>query len=149
MPLFNITYLSSAIPEFTREELIAALEHWKARNEAENVSGILIYHEGNILQVLEGEQATVKATFQRISRDLRHVGILPLIQEPIAERQFDEWTMAFRDLTLDSDEIDGFNDLLNATHPEAELHLAPSKVKTFLLGFVRRASRLNPAVAVG
>jgi hypothetical protein len=149
MSLFNITYLSSAIPEFTRDELITALEHWKARNEAENISGILIYHDGNILQVLEGERVVVEATFLRISRDLRHAGILPLIQEPIAERQFDEWTMAFRDLSLDSDNIEGFSDLLNSTHPEAELHLAPSKVKTFLMSFVRRAARLNPAVAVG
>lgn len=140
MSLFNITYLSSAIPEFDKDELLQVLEESKVRNEAAGISGILVYRDGNILQVLEGEEASVQATYQRIANDPRHVGILPIIREPIPERQFDEWSMAFRDLSLDSEDVEGFNDILNARNPEAKIDLPPSKVKTFLLSFVRRAS---------
>lgn len=138
MPLFSLTYLSSAAPEFTKAELLEILEDSRVRNAAAGVSGILLYRDGNILQVLEGETAAVHATYQRIARDPRHSGIFPVIQEPIAERLFGEWSMAFRDLTLDPAEVEGFNDLLNSPHPETTLHLAPSKVKTFLLSFMRR-----------
>jgi hypothetical protein len=141
MPLFNITYLSSVVPEFTRDELRAVLTENRARYQDAGISGILLYRDGNILQVLEGEESSVRKAYDCAMDDPRQTSLLPLIREPISRRQFSEWTMAFRDLSLDSDGLKGFNDALNSSDPETSLPLLPSKVKTFLCTFVGRASR--------
>jgi len=140
MSLFSLTYLSSAIPELNKSELLLMLKEGRRRNETAGITGILIYRDGDILQVLEGEESAVRDTFQRISADRRHARIFVAIQEPIAERQFHEWTMAFRDLSLHPSMLEGFNDLLNCRHPENELHMPASKIRIFLRSFVRRAS---------
>jgi hypothetical protein len=45
--------------------------------------------------VLEGEQEAAEETYARITQDRRHVDIVLLLKEAVAERQFPQWSMAF------------------------------------------------------
>jgi hypothetical protein len=52
--------------------------------------------------------------FGRISKDSRHHEVITLLQEPIAERQFSDSLMAFRDLNQESSrQIPGYSEFLN------------------------------------
>jgi hypothetical protein len=42
------------------------------RNHEANVTGVLVYHDGNFLQALEGDETAIRAIFSRIEKDPRH-----------------------------------------------------------------------------
>jgi len=60
------------------------------------VTGMLLYHDGNFMQALEGPREAVTRVFGRIERDARHGGSLVLLQADRPQRLFTEWSMAFR-----------------------------------------------------
>ena len=102
---FQLVYVSSATELSAKEELIALLEESRRKNALASISGLLLYHDGNFMQLLEGEEGQVRATYARILRDPRHGGCMALIKGPVAERTFPDWSMGFRDLA--SPEVNG------------------------------------------
>ena len=98
MALTQIVYVSSAKASFGKPEVLELLRTSRLNNERAGLTGILLYKDGNFLQVLEGEGAAVQALFEKISADPRHGGVLRLLKSEIAAREFPDWSMAFRDL---------------------------------------------------
>lgn len=93
----QLVYASSATVLFSADELKALLEHSRRKNEAAGLSGLLLYHDGNFMQLLEGEENQVRATYDRIKKDPRHFGCLLLLTHQVTERSFPNWSMGFRD----------------------------------------------------
>lgn len=109
MPI-SVTYFSSATVPFDDDALVALLEKSRARNTSDGITGMLIYHDGHFAQVLEGEADAVRATFERISADLRHRDVVVELDDTIDELTFPDWSMGFRDLTTGSaEEVEGFS----------------------------------------
>jgi len=80
-------------------------------NALHSVSGMLLYVDGSFFQVLEGEEATLEALYQKIVADPRHARVTRIIQEPIARRDFGQWTMGFVDATTNgATPLEGFDD---------------------------------------
>jgi len=50
------------------------------------------------MQSLEGEESVVRELYARIKADVRHTSVFTLIDQPIEEREFPEWSIAFHDL---------------------------------------------------
>ena len=96
--LVVLVYTSVATRDIPREELAAMLERARRRNAARKVTGLLVYHDGCFMQAMEGPAATVDALLNTIAADGRHRAILVLLRQPIAERQFQAHSMAYRDL---------------------------------------------------
>ena len=94
-PLYRLIYLSSAKVAFPPDKIEDLLTKARTRNEADGISGLLVYHDGNFFQVLEGPETAVKATFERISRDTEHDGMLMLHSEIVLDRVFPDWTMGY------------------------------------------------------
>lgn len=92
--LLQVVYTSAATHPFTDEELEVILKNSRERNAEAALTGILLYHDGNILQVLEGPSGKVKETMQRILDDNRHGGVLILLRKEIEAREFGDWSMA-------------------------------------------------------
>ncbi len=65
------------------------------------------------MQVLEGDEAAVKAVHDVIGRDPRHGGLVTLLRGRSPGRQFPEWSMGFRDLGADLDNPEGYSEFLN------------------------------------
>jgi hypothetical protein len=65
----------------------------RRNNPRNDLTGALIVRGDLYLQLLEGPQAAVDATFARIARDDRHLGVRLLVREIVAERLFPAWTM--------------------------------------------------------
>ena len=90
-------YASAATVDFSAEDLHALLEVARKNNKALDVTGMLIYHNGSFLQVLEGEKDVVETLFKHIDKDSRHSNVRILLRGEIDERHFAEWQMGFYD----------------------------------------------------
>ncbi|WP_367872090.1 BLUF domain-containing protein [Luteolibacter sp. Populi] len=101
MSLFRIAYFSGETVRFTRVELEQLLKQSRDHNARVGITGILLYKDGNFSQVIEGEEIPVRELFEKIRHDPRHRRVIPVIEEPIDQRDFADWTMSFRDLDED------------------------------------------------
>lgn len=93
--MHHIVYLSSAVIEMSEEALKALLLHSRRRNQARDITGLLLFSGDDILQVLEGEQPAVQALYDVIARDIRHGRLYKLADGPIPQRAFPDWSMGF------------------------------------------------------
>ncbi|MBK7951387.1 MAG: BLUF domain-containing protein [Deltaproteobacteria bacterium] len=118
--LVQCIYASAAAQPFEADELEALLTRARAHNQANGLTGMLLYAEGSFFQVLEGPAEVVDALYRRIELDPRHVAMTKLIREPIKERSFQDWTMGFYQATRqDIARIVGLNDFLRIAHAGA------------------------------
>jgi len=99
MALIQLIYLSSLTDMKLEHEISKILESSIDHNKENAITGMLLYANGNFLQVLEGEAETVEGTFSRICADPRHYDIIVLVREPIAERHFSQWSMGYQHLS--------------------------------------------------
>ncbi|RQW83287.1 MAG: BLUF domain-containing protein [Methylococcus sp.] len=112
--MFHLVYVSSAIKPFSKTELVELLKEARENNECLDVTGMLLYRDGNFMQVLEGEETVVRDLYARIERDPRHEGSIILLEESLKRRQFGEWSMGFRDLNdKDVHALPGFSQFMN------------------------------------
>jgi blue light- and temperature-responsive anti-repressor len=95
--LYRLVYFSRS--DLRPEELKASVEdilNASQRNNARvGVTGALMFNSGCFAQVLEGAQAAVEETFERIQRDMRHRETVVLMVEPTAHRAFSHWSMGY------------------------------------------------------
>ena len=136
--MFFLVYASSATRPFWRDDLGALLTVSRENNAELGVTGMLLYKGGNFLQVLEGDEETVRSLYEKIRTDPRHGGEITLQQGFVEGRQFADWSMGFRD--LDSPEIratPGYSEFLNTPLTGQEFSGDPSRAQKLLLTFKR------------
>lgn len=95
MPLHELVYVSLAEHPMSDGELCELLSQARARNQARGITGFLIYRDREFMQLIEGEEAQVRALFERIESDPRHMHVYCLWDGPIAARSCADWAMAF------------------------------------------------------
>jgi blue light- and temperature-responsive anti-repressor len=111
--LIQLIYCSTARHPFSQEEISVLLRDARQKNAKHNITGMLLYAEGSFFQVLEGEAEKVKMLFEKIEQDKRHQSLTMIVEEPIAERSFSDWTMGYAVINPeDIDKIIGANDFL-------------------------------------
>ena len=117
--MLQLIYASAATKPYTRTDLVDLLRVARQRNSAAEISGMLLYHDGSFLQVLEGPPANVEALYAKIQKDPRHHKCLLLSRETIQAREFEDWSMGFVDTTRVAEQFEGFVDyvacLMNMT----------------------------------
>lgn len=94
--IYYLVYLSSASHLYTDAEMLEILSVSRKNNTAKNITGILLYFEGSILQVLEGEKETVRKLYDTIKKDDRHKSIITMTDGTNEERSFADWSMGFK-----------------------------------------------------
>lgn len=121
---FQVVYTSSATRRMGPEDLAQILDEARERNQRLGITGMLLYNEGNFLQVLEGaDEATVRDLYEHIKVDERHHMVITLMDEQADQRDFDEWTMGFRDLgdLGPGDLPEGYTRFMQGQTPDAAL----------------------------
>jgi hypothetical protein len=81
---------------------------------------MLLYRDGNFMQVLEGPASVVDEVIAKIKRDTRHHGVILMSRRGVQERQFAEWQMAFRNMSKSHMVEDGYSPFLEPTVDEDE-----------------------------
>jgi hypothetical protein len=113
--VFSLVYTSSATQPFSVAQLSELLELSRHNNSTRDVTGMLVYNGGNFMQLLEGEEHTVRSLFEKIARDPRHTGSMILLTTQELERSFPDWSMAFRDMNDPAVKtLPGFNTFLSS-----------------------------------
>ena len=97
--MYQLFYLSSAVAPFSDEALDKLLTQARERNARHAVTGMLVYHEGSFLQILEGQKADVMTVFNSINKDARHNSIIVVDEAEVDHRAFSDWSMAFKKIT--------------------------------------------------
>ncbi len=90
-----IAYVSSASWNLLPEQVERIVSEARRINALNGVTGVLLYCDGNFMQYLEGDENAVVATFDRIRASESHYQINELMNQPILEREFGDWTMGF------------------------------------------------------
>lgn len=105
-----MVYVSSATTLYSQSDLDEILDQSYRNNSRLGVSGVLLYKDGNLMQLIEGDEVTVRALYAKIERDQRHRGLIILWEGPEETRQFPSWSMAYRNLSgADASSIPGYN----------------------------------------
>jgi hypothetical protein len=143
-PIIHLGYMSKAVNLMSDAQLDRLLEKARFRNKQNSITGMLLYSDGSFLQVIEGPSSKIIDTFALIKKDQQHHNIKVLFEEPIQERNFEEWTMSFR--RLSSDELvkaPGINHFLQGNeslHDYLSMHTNSGKMLKNILLFFKRAA---------
>jgi len=97
--MFNLVYVSSAVTHFNNNELTELLKKSRERNLRLGITGMLLYKDGNFMQVLEGDKRVVFELYATIKADPRHHGLIEIIEKEIDKPTFVDWSMGFRNLS--------------------------------------------------
>lgn len=123
--MFRIVYLSTASIPFSKSELTGLLDAARLHNQSQDITGLLLYREGQFIQLLEGPEPAVCELYERhIFRDPRHHHVTLLLEEAATERLFDHWSMGFHDLTdPELRTLPGYSDFMNDNGPTLQISL--------------------------
>ncbi len=136
--LSQLCYVSTAVVPFETQALSELLQQARAANEAQGLTGILLYSRGHFMQLLEGEPTAVWALFKKIEIDPRHHRVMTMFRQSVEERDFASWSMAYRN--LEDPELarqPGFSDVLNVSFIDPEFLRDGSKAKQLLSVFIK------------
>ncbi len=102
--VFQIFYVSRAAVPFDNAAVQSILQISRRNNARVDVTGCLLFSGHCFAQVLEGDQATVRALSARVAGDPRHCDVRFLFEVRRDEREYADWSMGYlHDLTLEDD----------------------------------------------
>jgi hypothetical protein len=144
--LHRLIYLSSAVGVLRADELDRILLRSKASNSGAGITGLLLFHEGSFLQMIEGPAAGVASLMQKIRRDRRHSGIIMLQSESCAERIFPDSPLHYvAPRNLSAGEKQALTDLRHAVHARPMLGLPMPHADLGLAAFLDSFRVVRPA----
>jgi len=133
MTLHELTYCSRATHDMSQAELLYLLAQARARNARHGITGLLVYRQREFMQLLEGDRNAIFALYRSICADSRNRRNYLMWDEPITQRAFPDWGMAF--LSLDGIDLQGkpgFSDFLDAGFSAVTRNATVSVGKRFL-----------------
>lgn len=90
----RLTYISEYARYLTKGEIERIGEVSVKNNSRDQITGALLVFDGKFFQILEGDDAVLEQTYQRILDDPRHTNVLCLnVENQILERRFPDWGM--------------------------------------------------------
>ncbi len=136
--MFYLVYVSVAAENVSRDDLLEILSWSRTKNAEAGITGMLLYKEGNFMQVLEGEESAVRDLYTRIRQDPRHLGIVTLVEGERERRCFGDWSMGFHDLSApEARQVPGYSEFLNTPLTAEEFSSDPGQCERLLWAFKR------------
>lgn len=134
--MLQMIYTSEATTKFSPAELQDLLLSARRNNDRDAITGMLLYEDGTFLQVLEGENEVVEATYQRIAADRRHHKIMLIARFEVDHRSFHDWEMGFFDASGGKLlQLPGYSNFLSKRTVELENLDDGDKAREVLLNF--------------
>jgi hypothetical protein len=91
--LVRLSYVSYSNIDLQDADITQILTVSKVNNQAQHVTGLLVYSDRYFFQCLEGERKAVNKTYQRILADKRHSRCMISSYTEILTRAFPAWSM--------------------------------------------------------
>ena len=134
--MLQIAYISTAKTIVDQALLDSILTVSRRNNSAAGVTGLLVSGGRRFLQVLEGPDQAVLATYARIQADPRHRAFVLVTCQGIAQPAFGEWSMAYRE-----GGINVADDRLQAAVEALTAKIADPNLRAQFSGFARLHAR--------
>ena len=129
--LHLVIYVSTAVQKFDMAELDKLLSRSRAWNADHDITGMLLYYDGNFMQALEGPPDSVEKVLARVRSDTRHYGMILMVNETTTIRRFAGWHMGFRRPKEDA-LPEGWSDFLHRYNErETDGDIAMSMLESF------------------
>lgn len=93
--MYQLIYVSSATETFTRDKFLDLAFTMSSDNAKSGITGMLVFKDGNFMEVLEGEESAVKALFSKVNHDPRHTLVSVIQEGEIQNREYATWMMTF------------------------------------------------------
>ncbi len=139
--LVQAIYVSAARKEMNEAELAEILAKARRKNEGCGVTGMLLYNAGSFIQILEGPEVPIRELVGVIKQDQRHHNFKLLFEDRVDERDFENWSMGFVDMTGLVSQFRGFVDYQSfANNGFTDGKLARKVLKQFKDGTWRQYS---------
>jgi hypothetical protein len=121
--LERLLYSSRETDPMGTLSLFNLLNHARQKNVRHDITGHLLYANGEFVQCFEGPSEAVEQLWQTLQKDPRHQDLKIISRGPVSERRFADWSMAFSSYRyLNSFNMPGFFPLDHAgTNEQAEL----------------------------
>lgn len=132
--MHSITYVSTAKTLLSKSAINELLIKSHANNLKFDITGMLLYHEGTFMQVIEGPLDPIFQLWANIKKDPLHHSITTLLDEPVAERAFPQWSMGFKHLCEES-AAPGYTDFLSTPPIIKDFFHSPLETKRLLGSF--------------
>ncbi len=91
----TISYVSTCDKNLKDIDIHNLLNFVKEHNNNNNITGILMYSEGNFFQIIEGEKKTIIDLFEKIKLDSRHYNIIKIFSRESSNKAFSEYDSSF------------------------------------------------------
>jgi len=101
MAVYHLIYRSIAQFPLSDEQMDGLLLAARQHNQRHAITGILLRGAGEYMQVLEGNEAHVRALYASIEADERHFDVRMLTHGSTQGRIFPRWSMGFLDVEED------------------------------------------------
>ncbi len=137
--MFSLVYKSIEKPGFGIGQIEEMLEKAKTFNHSNGITGCLLYHEGEFIQYLEGNQIRVLKLFDRIKLDPRHHMVELLSHEEREHREFDRWDMAFENLYGENEQLAHIKLIVSEFSENKNTHMEKHPSKAVFWETVRNA----------
>jgi len=112
MELAYVSYMSHQSRVMSSEDINKLLFQIREKNKRLAITGLLLLIQGKFVQYIEGPKSEIKNVYESIKNDPRHNELLLLDNGEIEERQFQDWSMAYKkinDFTVQ--DLTGYKDL--------------------------------------
>lgn len=132
MSLHCIIYTSISSRKLSNDKLNKYLRKLKAKYEEKNLTGIFLYLDPYIMQILEGEEELLIKLFKKINKDSRHRKIRLIYSQPIKQRLFLNWTI----MSSAHENIEDSESFINVVNvPDKNFVSSASQVQQLLIMF--------------
>lgn len=104
--VYSIIYKSKAQTDFNVFDIHKMLQKAKYFNKVKKITGLIIYHKSQFIQLIEGDKDAIESLYSSIQADKRHYDVETLLSKSSNQSLWNEWSMAFYDF---SDPVDQNN----------------------------------------
>lgn len=138
-----LTYISAASNLFSNDDLVDILTKSRLNNTRLGITGLLLYHEGSILQILEGEKEIIEDLFKKLKGDPRHKSVIKMFDRNVEQRSFPDWSMGFKQVSNeDWSSLEGYLNLANKEAVNQNAELRSNDMMTLIKSF-ENVNQLN------
>ncbi len=137
--IWQLLYRSDQAYEMDASDLMKLLFDARMFNRDNGITGLLLHHGGQFMQMLEGEQHEVQRLYRKIAEDSRHCNVVIEFNAPADCRLFPQWQMGY----AEAPEMDGVPALAGAESEReamttlgvlAHHHMSAMRLMQFLRG---------------
>ncbi len=97
--MYELIYRSVAKDDLNADDIEKILETARNFNFQNEITGCLLFHNNEFIQILEGEKHKLLELYDSIKKDKRHRNVMLLAEAEKQDRVFPNWSMAYHQLS--------------------------------------------------